>query len=867
MKYKDTRIDVTTNELDEIKTNPLYSSNLLSKDSVNIDDCKGNKMDELQAAVVNAGTKIVKSMEENNLVAQGGVIKIKQAINELDHYTYNIGFAGEQSGGKSTVINSLIQYPLMPTCNLTTTSNCVKLVYGKKIRVTIIDDDTKKCVCDLDCEKISNEKFCSLKEYACTAMPVLVIENMNYFTEQSIFVGGTSLQSSDLDMDVHNSKHIAVLALVLFAAYIGQNDLNLTAEKEKIIEKRKETMRLFGIPKETINYSIIVQWDCELLKKGLVITDLPGLGAYAGEKNVDGKTLKSHDDITREAIQEVDAMVFIEDCTVKDVGVRALREMLSSTKLKEVVNKGNRVIPILNKVDLLEETQIETSQKKFVELLLGAGVHKSDSEIISYSAIFGEYMFENIPFKRTLFYAKEYPKRCKQIHEKAKRKKCSEEELKRELIEDLRYELECQYHDSGIEQLREFFLTTYVNVGKYNKAVIAVQMIKNLALQESSSLKGRAEIYLGFNDIIDKDIKKEMISKQKSLVKNLIDRSIKELIDTEKNKLKDVENNLNKIPDLYMEILKTALKDYQKQLRSITKEFHLTWKGLGGKAQINILGSKNRELYFQFLDQIEKLSVDVVPVNQEYAKILDDIQNYIDERYQLVLKQLEDFRDNLDCYIKKEREDRKNNENINDILNSIDDWEKTILTYIQNQSDSMKTDLNNKKKDITDVGNDVVGGMITLNGTITNDFIDIIKNDMKQFVKKGLLFSKREYLIIEGEGGLNEKIDLLVLDDQLENKIKTDIKLNGSKHVLKNTIKNWIVQVNDFNTIFTDLNDEIEKTIKSVEDDLDDHITGNTEKYEEMLEKAHLWEQLIKQLDLDIQGYFGTSPEHIGDTD
>ena len=65
MKYKDTRIDVTTNELDEIKTNPLYSSNLLSKDSVNIDDCKGNKMDELQAAVVNAGTKIVKSMEEN----------------------------------------------------------------------------------------------------------------------------------------------------------------------------------------------------------------------------------------------------------------------------------------------------------------------------------------------------------------------------------------------------------------------------------------------------------------------------------------------------------------------------------------------------------------------------------------------------------------------------------------------------------------------------------------------------------------------------------------------------------------------------------------------------------------------------------
>ena len=103
--------------------------------------------------------------------------------------------------------------------------------------------------------------------------------------------------------------------------------------------------------------------------------------------------------------------------------------------------------------------------------------------------------------------------------------------------------------------------------------------------------------------------------------------------------------------------------------------------------------------------------------------------------------------------------------------------------------------------------------------------------------------------------------------NQLEDKIKTGIKLNGSKHVLKDAIKDWIAQVNDFDTIFTDLNDEIEKTMKSVEDDLDDHITGNTEKYEEMLEKAHLWEQLIKQLDLDIQGYFVTSLEHIGDTD
>ena len=88
MKYKDTRIDVTTNELDEIKTNPLYSSNLLSKDSVNIDGCKGNKMAAMQAAVVNAGTNMVQSREENNLVDTAGLIKYNETINIMDHVLY-----------------------------------------------------------------------------------------------------------------------------------------------------------------------------------------------------------------------------------------------------------------------------------------------------------------------------------------------------------------------------------------------------------------------------------------------------------------------------------------------------------------------------------------------------------------------------------------------------------------------------------------------------------------------------------------------------------------------------------------------------------------------------------------------------------
>ena len=144
---------------------------------------------------------------------------VKKSLQDLKMFYYNIGFAGEQSGGKSTVINSLIRYPLMSTCNLTTTCASTKLIYGNKVRITVNDDDTKKRILDIDCANLGRVHIQKLKEYACAVTQVAVIENIQYFTPKDIFNESPIKVEDLLYFDEKDPKHIAVFMMILLTVY------------------------------------------------------------------------------------------------------------------------------------------------------------------------------------------------------------------------------------------------------------------------------------------------------------------------------------------------------------------------------------------------------------------------------------------------------------------------------------------------------------------------------------------------------------------------------------------------------------------------------------------------------------------------
>lgn len=824
-----------------------------------------NKADALQSAVYNEGMRILNVLSERQRGDEETMEvcdKAGKALGELGHFYYNIGFAGEQSCGKSTVINSLLQYPLMPTCNLTTTCTVVRLVYSDKIRVAATDDDTGKRIFDADCTNISENKFNKLKEYVCLAMPALVIDNINYFTDRNIYGKDTRLTMHDIDMDRNDPREVALLYLILLSVYIGQNDPEMTDEKRRIIEKRNEVMRYFGIPGETVNYSVLVQWDCDLLKSGLVITDLPGLGASAEAKEIHGRILKSHDDITKEAIQESDAMVFIEDDTVKNVGTAALREMLSSAKLKEVVNKGERIIPVLNKADRLEEAQMITSRQKFADLLLGANVKKEAADIMPYSAIYGEYAYRGISMNRTLFMRSSEARVMRSMGQKMH---LSESEFMENAISLLKE----KYDKSGIEELKDFFRAAYVERGKYNKAIAAVCAVRNLAIQVIAPMESRAKAYriLGettqeaVNDITGalKDAAMEPV--------NFYTGDLQERIEQVTAQTQPVvEAMLESETALYQKAFERALEQYKSSLLDIAGGFSLTWSGLGSKAQIDIVGSENYRAFQDLMDEMDVFPVDVVEVNSQYEKILGYVDSQIDQIYKRAIGGMEKLKKDLEHSVERSVEKAKAKSQMSDtIVAAMAEMGGALLKFVDKQLLAVSQNLEIQREGISDAGNAVVAEVMRQNTDMAGTFTGAIKGGMKNFIKNGFFFSKREYLIIDGADGLKEKIRSLALTQEEKDNMEINIRIVGSREIV-GKLNQWMDQAGEMIDIYADLGIQIKQLMDDTADKLSGTAEDNRSTYEKLLAEISALQMEFYGFQQAVQKQFDAALEYFHET-
>lgn len=824
----------------------------------------GSSADVLQTVVYREGMRVLHVLSKENPDVKEGKEgadvcgQARKALDELGHFYYNIGFAGEQSCGKSTVINSLLQYPLMPTCNLTTTCTVVKLVYSDKIRVIATDDDTGKRILDVDCEDISADRFNRLKEYACFAMPLLVIDNINYFTEKNIYNKETRLSMNDIDMDRDNPKEVALLYLILLSVYIGQNDPEMTDEKRRVISERNKLLRYLGIPEETINYSVLVQWNCDLLKTGLVITDLPGLGASAEEKEIRGRVLKSHDDITKEAIQETDAMVFLEDNTVKNVGTVALKEMLSSAKLKEVVNKGERVIPVLNKADMLKDAQLDSSRQKFADILSGANVKKKAADIIPYSAIFGEYLYQDISPDRFLFFKSDAAEMMLEIMPR--------DEATGKLMQKLKKD----YDHSGIEELKDFFRTTYVERGKYNKAVAAVYAVRNLAVLMIAPLENQAKAYKILGDATREAVGDITGALKDAAMEpiNFYTGDLQERIEQVTAQTQPVvEAMLEAETSLYQKAFEKALEQYKNRLLEIVDGFNLTWGGWGSKAQIDVVGSGNQATYQKLMGEMDRFPVDVVEVNGQYEKILGYVDSQIDQIYKKAIGGLEKLKAGLEQSVGKSIENAKAKSRTGDtVVPAMTDMGDALLKFVDKQLLAMSQNLDIQREGITDAGNAVVSQVMKQNTEMAGSFTGAIKGSMKDFIKSGIFLSKRNYLIIDGTDGLKEKIKTLSLTQEEKDNMETNIRAVGSMEIV-NKLNQWMDGASEIIAIYINLSGQIKQLMDDTAAKLSGTAGDNRAAYEKLLAEISALQMEFYVFKEAVQGQFDAALAYFHETE
>lgn len=823
----------------------------------------GEPVGDLQAQVYSAGKRLLSVLKEEKLLESNAEdeetdkqAKAEAAVNELGRFTYNVGFAGEQSCGKSTVINSTVQYPIMPTCKLTTTAAVVQMVYSEHTRVRAFDDDTGKVVLDFDCvapavssEKTRfNEQFRMLLEYGVEAMKVLVIENFQYFSK--VNVRDSDLTVDDIDMSSDDPKHVLLLMLILLAVYVGQNDASWDENTSVLMAKREKLFHYFGIPENTINLSVKCQCDFEVLKSGLMITDLPGLGSNAQQQERNGRKVKSHDDITKEAISMTETMVFITTPENRKEGYQVLPEMLSNARLNEVVKKGDRILPLLNKIDACGDKEREAAISSFLRALKTAGVEKSEEDIVPYSALYGEYGFGNIPFERTLYYMDNYSEREVQ---RMIRRGLAPDEAQQEYIQDLREDLRAEYDKSGVEKLQSFFCSRFVETGKYNKSIAVIQTLRGLirenVLAIRSALKsieaiGKASV----------DVKRNLIIEMERAViqpiANVITLKGREIGMIQKLLMKEVEIELKQTPEAYMSALRTALEAYKTKLINTINGFDLTFGGLGSKARIDQSGSANRSRYLRLKTEINDFPVSLVDVNNGYIAAMKMISDELDGFYDDAVDQMKDLKKEIERSLDKAVEQLKADGGDAAMLQTL---RTQLISFADAQIKAIMANKSDQNNQVTQAQNEIVQAIFDLNAEMVSQYSTFVKNDLNNCIDSGFFMTSREYLMVDGSNGIRDAVKKLSLNGSDGDNIRQNIDA-GVNALLRNQVPGWTNDLFNALTIYRDLRNQIKKLMNGIKDAADQSAGDIEKRCGELRARLVKWEDAARGFKAVVQG-------------
>ena len=873
MRFEGTVSDVQPSVKKEpsIVANSESSENAADKVNLSGDSA----VDKLQATVYQAGMRLVPILQsaENSLEKtsekeatasksekkMGPMGMVNTALKELGHFAYNVGFAGEQSCGKSTVVNSLLQYPLMPTCKGTTTASVVQIAYSEHFRVRAIDDDTEKTVLDYDCEMPKNpaaqkkfrERFDKLLDYAISAMDILVIENFQYFTDAK--VGDKRITVKDVELSSEDPKHVMLLLFILLGVYVGQNDSEWNEEKRQLMEKRRDIFAYLGIPKDTVNITVKSQGQFEMLKSGLVITDLPGLGATAEQReDANGRTIKGHNEITEEAIQDTDAMVFLTTPENRVAGYEVLPAMLSSAKLKETVCKGNRIIPILNKADACEgEQDRKTALQSFCTALAASNVEKKPEDIRLYSGILGEYRFEGIPFERTLYFRRNYNE--KSVQREAERKHREYEEVKEDKISELQGNMEDLYAESGIEELLEFFRTSYIEAGKYNKSTSALQALRAMVISIVSELGSTAKVCQ--NRLANRTtVQVKLVEGLKNAITAPLTRANYRMFEEAERIGVDTSENLSDskafIVQMYTSAFEKALEEYKGTLLTRLGKFKLKVGGFSNNARIDVAGSSNRLHYVELEKEFNDFPISLLEVNEQYGKILKKVRTRIDRFYSDAIANLTDVRDEIRQSMDDSINAAKKNISAEE-LKALEAVRDQLLDLVEKQIEIVRINLDQYRQEETDVMNNVLSAISGLNKAMTEGYAKKVQSQLASKISDGMIFKKRDYLLIDGPDGMKAAVYSL----QLSQEDAQNLSLNLGSDVdaiIYQAISQWVLTLQGVAVMYVDLQDRLAKPLQETIDVMTGTVEDSRLKLEATKKQLLKWYEICHQFNEDV---------------
>lgn len=422
-----------------------------------------------------------------------------------------LGFLGGFSSGKSSLINMMLSYPLLPVAKVTTSICPVEICYGEDFKLQVFT--YQKSETEVQEKKevrwtenpiytypadntLGKEHISMLKEYAslCVSSNVLRSENLDYYYGKNT----VKTSAGQFPLDINDSYQVGQLLLLPLCGFVGQGeDEDLSDNTKKVLAAWKAIMsQVFGMKKQDLDsYGVRLWVQSELLREGVSLVDLPGLNS----------DVTPHTDLTLSYLNRVDCciMVFGSDGSY-DQHKQALNAMADFEMMK-TPGKNGRFLAVINKCDGLDADDIAQAVNQIKPHIKAVKLE----QIIAASAYYAEIRLVDNGFR---------PQNTMMWSERNRRNRMSEEEFLEELRED--YASEFTYEDpvSHVEYSNSTKQFIEEQVGQY---AVRVRMLK--AMQRTREIAEQCGLALGSLEVQSAMIRMLQICGDK-LMKDLLEK-------------------------------------------------------------------------------------------------------------------------------------------------------------------------------------------------------------------------------------------------------------------------------------------------------------------------------------------------------
>ncbi len=524
---------------------------------------------------------------------ENAVSALKDIVDKSTERNIFLALLGEMSSGKTSLINAALGYPLFPVAKVTTSACPVEIRYGEKFELQVFSVEKNKETVFYtynDAGVLTEDNKNKLLAYSqkCVNDGILVCENFDYYFD---IIEGSA--------DLNNTLHCAQLLIALLNGHIGQDFEGISDRRKALVEERKKLLRDILGDSADKSFALRVYIDSEILRHGITLIDLPGLGSDT----------KTHTDITTNYINKADCCVMLFGLDGRTSSNSSALELMQKYEIMRYSGKSNRFISAINKCD----GPYEINRRHYGSLIRQAAnsvyatLHSVDiRDIVPISARYAEYryvLYGGVEPENTLLGMQLYDK--------------SKEEITAELKR--RYDTAFEYVDPKTDtkisySTRDFFEEV---IGEYILRIRFLNLAKNIS-----------EVVKCFQETLDGlQVETKLIAMLEllggSLMENLMSRMSKALQNTKESFLKSVGNIKDEMEksrsELSAKLDNEVIPAYEKEISEADKHLntymdqrvakmlsdwagHYCIDGLDDKSKINKGIFDDMKAYFSSFD-------------------------------------------------------------------------------------------------------------------------------------------------------------------------------------------------------------------------------------------------------------------------